>query len=124
MPWWQMVLWILIIAVITAGLYAWGLKKSVNQRENLLRLLYQKASDKVLHYLKKHDTITIKETEELVKDISAGEFYSKNKAVVTKPQDFARELLKRMLDRGFLEETSADGKKAYRAAVRQNKKEK
>ena len=78
----------------------------------------------VLHYLKKHDTITIKETEELVKDISAGEFYSKNKAVVTKPQDFARELLKRMLDRGFLEETSADGKKAYRAAVRQNKKEK
>ena len=61
MEWWQIVLWILIVAVITAGLYAWGVKKSMEQQQNLLRMLYQKGSDKVLHYLKKHDTITIKE---------------------------------------------------------------
>ena len=121
MEWWQIVLWILIVAVITAGLYAWGVKKSMEQQQNLFRMLYQKGSDKVLHYLKKHDTITIKEMEELVRDIRAGEFHSKNKAVVTKPHEFCLQLVERMTGRGFLEETVSDGKKAYRAVQRHKK---
>ena len=115
MPWWQIVLWILVIAILTAGLYAWGLKKSVNQKQNLLAKLNQKASDKVLQYLKKNDTITLNEMTRLTKDIQVGEFHSKNRAIVSKPNDFSKELARKMIERGFLEEVTLNGKKCYRS---------
>ena len=122
MTWWQMLLGILAVAVVTAGLYAWGLKKAMHQKERLMQMLYQKGSDQVLHYLKKHDTITVEQMEELVRDLRAGEFYSKNRAVVTEPAGFARQLAEKMLRRGLIE--AADGEKpdAYRAAGSRHRK--
>lgn len=124
MTWWQMLLGILAVAVVTAGLYVWGLKKAMHQKERLMQMLYQKGSDQVLHYLKKHDTITIKQMEELTRELRAGEFHSKNRAVVTKPAEFARQLADKMLRRGLIEEAEA-GKPVYCAAEnRRRKKEK
>ena len=59
----QIIAGVLLFAAVTAVLYVWGLKKSLGQQEDLTRALLSACGSRVLKYLKKHDTITVREVE-------------------------------------------------------------
>ncbi len=104
---------ILLFAMATAFIYGWGIIKQHNQTRDLSKLLLSKGVDRVQRYLKKHDTISVKEMEELVKGMKASLFYSKNRAVVMEPRDFVRQLTSYMKEYHLLEEKRVDGKVVY-----------
>ena len=108
-----MVIGILLFAMATAFLYGWGIIKQHNQTRDLSKLLLSKGVDRVQKYLKKHDTISGKEMEDLVKGMKASLFYSRNQAVVLEPKDFVRQLTAYMKEYHLLEEKRVDGKVVY-----------
>lgn len=105
---------IVLFAAATAFIYGWGVIKQHNQTRDLSRLLFSKGADRVKKYLKTHDTITIREMEELVKGMKASLFYSSNKAMVMDAGDFASQLAAYMKEYHLLEEERAGGKTVYR----------
>lgn len=109
----DMVVGILLFAIVTAILYVWGLKKSLTQQDDLLRILSIKGEKKVLRYLKKNGQITSVQVEKEVNKISASEFYSKRKAVVTDPKTFSKALITEMMNQGTIKEEMERGKKIY-----------
>ena len=62
----QIILGILLFAVAGAILYAWGLKKSMDQQEDLHRCLMSACGSRVVRHLKKHGTVTKVEVAALV----------------------------------------------------------
>ncbi len=92
----QIILGILAFALVTAVLYAWGLHKSINQQENLERILLNKSAQKVVSYLKKNESISLEEIARLCQGIKAGQFWSRQKAAVQNPKAFAPKLAQYM----------------------------
>lgn len=97
---------IVMFAFVTAVLYVWGLKKSVDQQENLGRLLMINCKNKVLKYLKTHDSVTKKQIEELIKGVSAGEFWSRKRITVQDANKFSEQAIKFMIEQLYIEEFS------------------
>lgn len=112
---WQIVLWILVFAVLGAGLYVWGLRKSMTQQQDLMKILYQRSAHRVLRVLKKQPTISKDEIEDAITNVTASEFYSKNRAVVSDKKEFAKALIQQMLEMQLLEACEKD---SYRAGPR------
>ena len=83
---------ILAFAFITAILYLWGIRKSLNHIDKVTNMLYNEGENRVIKYLDKNKKADIKEIEELVKGIKSGVFYSMRKATVNNPEAFARAL--------------------------------
>ncbi|ROR28270.1 hypothetical protein EDD66_105211 [Mobilisporobacter senegalensis] len=110
----EMIVGILMTAIATSVIYIWGLKKSMSQQNDLLQILSIKGRKKVLKYLKKNGQITISEVEKEVNKISASQFYSKRKAVVTEPKVFSKALINEMKENGIITEELDHGKKIYR----------
>ena len=75
----RVILGVLLFAVATAVLYAWGLGKSMDQKTDLARNLLSACGSKVVRYLKKNDTITVKEVARQIEGVSVGQFWSRNK---------------------------------------------
>lgn len=98
----QIVLGILFFAIISAFLYVWGLKKSMRQREDLMRMLDNRASQKILRALKKKERLTLLEIESLMKGVTASEFYSKKRAVIQDQKSFAKRLTASLCEKGLL----------------------
>lgn len=107
----QVVLGILLFALVTAILYVWGLRKSMGQSADLTRILMNRCGNKVVGFLKKHDTVTEAEVAQLISGITAGEFWSRKRLVVQEPKQFAGQVIAFLLDQQYIE---AAGKKAYR----------
>lgn len=105
---------ILLFALATAFVYGWGIIKQHNQTRDLSQLLYSKGADRVKKYLKTHDTINTREMEELVKNMKASLFYSRNRAVVMDAKDFVHHLTTYMMEYHLLEEERVGGKVVYR----------
>lgn len=99
----KLILGILAVAVITALLYLWGLKKSMSKTEDLDRILLGKSADRVIRFLKKNSVITEKEVAIEVKGVRAGLFWSKDRAEVQDPEKFAPKLLRYMVEQQRLE---------------------
>lgn len=112
---WQVILWILVFAVLGAILYIWGLRKSMTQQQDLMRILYQRGANKVLKMLKKQPVMTLGEIEHAVKNVTAAEFYSKKRAVVSDSKEFTKALVEQMISMQLLEEQP---KGTYRAGKR------
>lgn len=110
----QIIIGILLFAVATAVLYAWGIWKSVRQKTDLSQMLYSKAAKKVKKYLEKNGEITFSEIQNQVRDIKAGLFYTNKKAVVTDKKQFAANLVQIMEKADMIEENSLNHKKNYR----------
>lgn len=89
---------IFIFALVTAIIYVWGMKKSLNQAETLSDMLYKEAERKLIKHLKKNKTADNKDVENLVSGIKAQFFYSKNKAKVNDVKVFSASLLKKLED--------------------------
>ncbi len=100
----QTILGVLSFALITAVLYAWGLHKSMTQREDLERILLSKSARKVVNYLKEHESISLEEMSRLCKDVKAGQFWSRQKAAVQNPQAFAPKLARYMTEQLLIKE--------------------
>ncbi len=104
---------ILLFAAATAVLYVWGMHKSYYQRETLTKMLLSKSSEKVMHYLKTHDTISEPEMRRLVEGTKAAEFYSRRRAVVQADQAFTAQLIRAMMQDGLIE-PAQEGRQVYR----------
>lgn len=102
----MIVLGIVLFAIAGAVLYAWGLKKSMTQGEDLQRMLLNKCGGRVVRYLKKHGTISDKEIASVVEGVRAGQFWSKRRAAVQDPRKFTKQLTEFLLAQQYIE--SAD----------------
>ena len=109
-----LVIGILLFAMATVFVYVWGIIKQRNQAGDLSKLLYSKGTAKIKKYLKKHETATEKELEELMKGLRASLFYSRNQAVVQDTGDFVRQLTSYMLEYHLLLKENSNGKIVYR----------
>ena len=99
----QMILGILAFALATAVLYVWGLHKSITQRSDLEHILLSKGSQKVVHRLKRQQSISLEEMAQLCRGITAGQFWSRQRASVRNPQAFAPQLAQYMQQQLLLE---------------------
>lgn len=94
---------ILLFAVVTAILVVWGMRKAYFQRETLTNMLLSKSADRVMRYLKTHDTITESQMRELVQGIQASEFHSRQRATVQADKAFTAQLIRVMLHDELIE---------------------
>ena len=104
---------ILMFAVVTAALMLWGMRKAYFQKETLTKMLFSKSADRVMRYLKTHDSITEAQMRKLVEGIRASEFHSRQQAVVQADKAFTSRLIDIMLEDGLIEQAKK-GKQVYR----------
>ena len=104
---------ILMFAAVTAALVVWGMRKSYFQKETLTKMLFSKSADKVMHYLRKNDTISEQQMRKLVEGIRASEFHSRQQAVVQADKAFTLRLIDIMLEEDLIEPVK-QGKRVYR----------
>lgn len=99
----QMILGIFLFAVATAILYVWGLRRSMTQTADLDRILLSKSAARVIKYLKQNPTITQKEIARQVKNVKAGQFWSRKHVEVQDASAFSKKLIRYMLKQQLLE---------------------
>ena len=99
----RVILGVLLFAVATAVLYAWGLGKSMDQKTDLARNLLSACGSKVVRYLKKNDTITVKEVARQIEGVSVGQLWSRNKLTVQDADKFSRQVVDFLLDQQYIE---------------------
>lgn len=99
----RVILGVLLFAVATAVLYAWGLGKSMDQKTDLARNLLSACGSKVVRYLKKNDTITVKEVARQIEGVAVGQFWSRNKLKVQDADKFSRQVVDFLLDQQYIE---------------------
>ena len=75
----EIILGILLFAIAAAILYVWGLKKSMNQQEDLERRLMSACGSRVVKHLKKHGTVTKSEIAALIDGMTVGPAGSRRK---------------------------------------------
>ena len=107
----QIILGIALFAVAAAILYAWGLKKSMDQQEDLERSLMSACGSRVVKHLKKHGTITKNEVAELIDGMTVGPFWSRQKVRVQDGKKVAGQVIDFLLDQQYIE---AAGGGSYR----------
>ncbi len=107
----HIILGIVLFAIATAILYVWGLRKSMFQGEELTQILLNRCGNKVVKYLRKHETITEKEMAREIKGVTAGEFWSKKRVMVQQSDKFVHEVVSFLLEQQYIE---AVGNKVYR----------
>jgi len=107
----QIILGIVLFALVTAVLYVWGLRKSMEQGAEMTRILLSRCGSKVVKYLKKHDAVTEAEIARLIDGVTAGEFWSRKKLTVQDPKKFVGQVTAFLLDQQYIEPA---GPKSYR----------
>lgn len=107
------ILGVLLFAFVTAVLVLWGMRKSYFQRETLTKMLFSKSSERVMQYLKTHDTISESEIRKLVDGIKASEFHSRQKATIHADRIFTSRLIEIMQSENLIEPLK-HGKSIYR----------
>lgn len=98
-----MILGLLLFAIATALLVLWGMRKAYYQKEILANRLLSKSSEKVMHYLKHHATVTEEEIRHIIEGTKVSEFYSRNRGIVQNDRTFSRRLVEAMLHDGLIE---------------------
>ena len=99
----QIILGILLFAVAGAILYAWGLKKSMDQQEDLQRSLMSACGNRVVRHLKKRGTVTKAEVAALVDGLTVGPFWSRHKVRVQDGNQVAGQVIAFRLDQQYIE---------------------
>ena len=99
----KIILGILLFAIITAILYVWGLKKSVGQMEDLNRSLMSACGSRVVKYLKKHDTITVREVEQQIAGVTVRQFWSRKRLTVQDPAKVSGQVIDFLLDQQYIQ---------------------
>ena len=107
----QIILGIALFAVAAAILYAWGLKKSIDQQEDLERSLMSACGSRVVKHLKKHGAVTKADVARLIDGITVGPFWSHRKIKVQDGKKVSGQVIEFLLDQQYIE---AAGDGSYR----------
>lgn len=102
---------IFLFAVASAILYVWGLKKSVNQQADMTRILLSRCGNRIIKYLKKHESITLSEAARQIDGVTASEFWSRKRLTVMEPEKFAVQVVQFLVEQQYLEPA---GNQCYR----------
>ena len=105
---WQIALGILLFALVTAVLYAWGLGKAVDQEDTLHRNLMHACGSRVLKELKKKPAITEPEIAQVIQGVTVGQFWSKNRMKVQDGRSVAPQVIAFLLDQQYIEPAGGD----------------
>jgi hypothetical protein len=104
---------IFLFAIVTAVLVVWGMRKSYYQKQTLTNMLLSKSADRVMKYLKTHETITEPQMRKLVEGIKSAEFHSRQRAVVQADRTFTSKLIEAMVHDNLIEQAQK-GRQIYR----------
>lgn len=106
--------YILLFALVTMIIYAWGLWRSVRQNQDLSNLLASKGVAKVRKALRKNKELTLKDLEPFVKDLTAKQPFSRQQIAVTDPKEFLNSILPYMVRQKMITESKEGGRTVYR----------
>lgn len=96
--------YILLFAFATMIIYGWGLYKSINRNRDLGNMLAAKGISKIKKALKKNGYMTEKELEDVVKNISVSQPFSKDRLGVINSKEFLDSLIPYMLKQKIIVE--------------------
>lgn len=99
----EIILGILLFAIAAAILYVWGLKKSMNQKEDLERRLMSACGSRVVKHLKKHGTVTKSEIAALIDGMTVGPAWSRRKLRVQDGAKVSGQVIDFLLDQQYME---------------------
>ena len=99
----QIILGIALFAVAGAIVYAWGLKKTIDQQEDMERSLMSACGSRVMTYLKKNDPISTAEVARLIEGMTVGPFWSRRKVKVQDGKLVAGQVIDFLLDQQYIE---------------------
>ena len=106
--------YVLLFALATMIIYAWGLWRSVRQNQDLSNLLASKGVAKVRKALRKNKALTLKELEPLVKNLTAKQPFSRQQLAVTDPEEFLESILSYMIRQKMIIENKEENRTVYR----------
>ncbi len=109
----QYIPYVLLFAVATALIYAWGLWRTQKQKQDLSNLLSSKGVSRIRKALRKNGQMTRKELETVVKDLSAGQPFSSERMGVTDSRQFLDSLLPYMIRQHLITEIKESNKIYY-----------
>lgn len=106
--------YILLFALATAVIYAWGLWRSMRQQQDLSNMLSAKGVAKIKKALRKNGAMTRHDLEPVVKDLTAKQPFSREQIAVTDPKQFLDSVLPYMMKQRIIQEDRQDGRTVYR----------
>ena len=106
--------YVLLFALVTIIVYAWGLWRSVRQNQDLSNMLAAKGVSKVKKALRKNKALTLKELEPFVKDLTAKQPFSRQQIAVTDPKEFLEAILSYMIRQKMIIENKEENRTVYR----------
>ena len=106
--------YVLLFALATMIIYAWGLWRSVRQNQDLSNLLASKGAAKVRKALRKNKALTLKELEPFVKNLTAKQPFSRQQLAVTDPEEFLESILSYMIRQKMIIENKEENRTVYR----------
>ena len=106
--------YVLLFALATMIIYAWGLWRSVRQNQDLSNLLASKGVAKVRKALRKNKALTLKELEPFVKNLTAKQPFSRQQLAVTYPEEFLESILSYMIRQKMIIENKEENRTVYR----------
>lgn len=109
----QYIPYVLLFALATMIIYAWGMWRSMRQQQDLSNMLSAKGVSKVKKALKKNGALTAKELEAFIKDLTAKQPFSREQIAVTDPEKFLSSILPYMVKQKMITETQENGKTVY-----------
>ena len=105
--------YVLMFAVATMIIYGWGLWRTMHQKQDLSNMLCSTGISKVKKALKKNKSLTKKELEPFVKDLTAKQPFNSERIGVTDPNAFLDSILPYMLKQKMIKEIREDKKVVY-----------
>lgn len=118
------VIGVILFALVTAGIYAVGLRKKIHEEERLTEMLLNNGALRVKNYLKEHDTVTEAGIGYIIEDVQAKEFHSRKTAVIADGQDFQKQLIPYMLRHQHIVRVKGEkGETLYALKQRRNSNE-
>ena len=106
--------YVLLFALATAIIYAWGLWRSMRQRQDLSNLLSAKGVTKIKKALRKNGSMTRRDLEPVIKDLTAKQPFSRQQIAVTDPKEFLESILSYMIRQKMIIENKEENRTVYR----------
>ena len=106
--------YVLLFALATAIIYAWGLWRSMKQQQDLSNLLSAKGVAKIKKALRKNGAMSRRDLEPVIKDLAAKQPFSREKIAVTDPKKFLSSILPYMVKQRIITEENQNGKIVYK----------
>lgn len=105
--------YVLLFALATMIIYAWGLWRSMRKNQDLSNMLSAKGISAVKKALKKNGPLSRKDLEPFVKSLTASQPFSKDRIAVTDTAKFLDSILPYMVRQKMILEKKEGGKVLY-----------